>query len=260
MILEAKNLSFAYGDRRVLSNVNLRLEPGITAIIGPNAVGKSTLLKCLSGWLRPQGEISLDGRSVGLFHREELARKISYLPQDTSAHASMTVFEAVLMGRIHQLSWRVSQTDIQSVEQLLDEMGLIDVANRGIDELSGGQLQMVFIAQAIAREPDVLLMDEPTSNLDIQHQFQICEWVHRLTLSRTMSTVMAVHDLNIAARFADQVCVLQNGGIFACGSAASVITTDMIASVYSMEAVIGSDECGRPLVTPLRTVTTRKTQ
>jgi iron complex transport system ATP-binding protein len=157
VILETRGLSFAYGATPVLEGIDIRIGPGITAIIGPNAAGKSTLLKCLSGLLKPRGQVSLDGRKLAEFRAEELTRLVSYLPQDSPPRAALTVFETVLLGRLHRLGLHISPQDVRCVEHLLGEMGLVGLASRYIGELSGGQVQMVAIAQALAREPTALL-------------------------------------------------------------------------------------------------------
>jgi len=251
VILEGKNLSFAYRSDRVLHDVDVRLEPGVTAIIGPNAAGKSTLLRCLCGLLKPRGSVQLDGRDVRNVPVAERSRIISYLPQDTSTQAVLSVVESVLLGRLHGLGWRPSEEDLRVVTGLLDELDLADLAERSITELSGGQGQMVALAQALAREPDILLLDEPTANLDLEHQFEICSLMRRLTESRGMTTVMAMHDLNVAARFADVVYVLQDGAVHSHGPATTVMTHSMIASVYHVNARVAACPDGRPLVTPL---------
>ena len=251
MIIETQGLCFAYGSTPVLTGVNLKIGPGITAIIGPNAAGKSTLLKCLCGLLKPRGRVCLDGHELSRLKAEELTRLVSYLPQELSTRAALTVFEMVLLGRLYQLGLRVRPEDICCVEQLLEELGLATLSDRYVSELSGGQVQMVAIAQALAREPTVLLMDEPTSSLDLRHQFEICTRIRELTVSRGISTAIAVHDLNLAARFADTICVLQNGMIRCFGTPSKVLTEEMIASVYGVVARVSPDEQCRPVATVL---------
>ncbi len=251
MIVEARDLGFAYRAEAVLRGVTIRLVPGITAVVGPNAAGKSTLLKCLCGILRPSGEVRLEGRDLGAFRGRDLERLVSYLPQDLSGRAALTVFETVLLGRAHELGWRVSREDLRATAALLDELAIADLGDRNIGELSGGQFQMVAIAQALARRPRVLLMDEPTSSLDMEHQFAICSWIRRLTDSRGITTAMALHDLNIAARFADTVYLLEAGKVRCSGPPAEVLTEETIRSVYRVSTRVVIDGEGRPLVTPL---------
>lgn len=251
MILEARELRFSYGSLPVLQGVDIRIGPGITAIIGPNAAGKSTLLKCLAGLLRPHGDLRLDQRKLESIPREEFTRVVSYLPQDFSTRAVLTVFETVLLGRLHRLGWHVQHEDVQAVEALLEELGLADLSERNIGELSGGQRQMVTIAQALAREPTVLLMDEPTSSLDLRHQFEVCALVRAVTAARGISAAVAMHDLNMAARFADTIYILENGRVRSSGPPAEVLTEEAIASVYRVASKVSADEHGRPLVIPV---------
>jgi iron complex transport system ATP-binding protein len=256
VILEASGVTFQYDSTPVLSGVNMRLEPGITAIIGPNAAGKSTLLKCLSGLLKPEGQIELEGQPIHDLETRELAQSISYLPQDFATGAVLTVFEAVLLGRVHQLGWRVTDADMVVVENLLNELRITDLAGRDINELSDGQQQLVVIAQALAREPKVLLLDEPTSNLDLHHQFEVCGLIRKLTRSRGICTAMALHDLNLASRYADQIYVVRGGAIYSAGEPAHVLTPELIADVYRVQAEVKPGTGDRPVVTVLGPVET----
>lgn len=249
MTLQAYQLSFAYGATPVLKDVNFKLSPGVTALIGPNAAGKSTLLKCLAGILKPGGRVRINERDVGGLNAGEAASLIGYLPQAFSPRAVLTVFETVLLGRQHQLGWRITPEDTRRVEQLLDEMGISSLAGRYINELSGGQAQMVAIAQALVREPSFLLLDEPTSNLDLRRQFEVCALIRELTAARGISTAIALHDLNMAAKYADEVFVLENGSIRCSGSPAAVLTREMLAAVYRVDAGLDYDLDGRPVIT-----------
>lgn len=254
MIVEAQDLSFAYGARSVFQMINLRAGPGITVLAGPNAAGKSTLLKCLCRMLRPSGRLTLDGREIGTFDIPELARTISYLPQDLGAKPALTVLETVLLGRVHDLSWKVSSLDLAAAEDLLEQLNLTDLADRKVRELSGGQFQMATIAQSLLRNPKVLLMDEPTSSLDLEHQFSMLAWIRRFTDERQMTTILALHDLNIAARFADSVCLLAGGGLRHTGTPRSVLTEENIREIYRVQARVEIDSQGRALITPLGTL------
>ena len=252
MTIETRNLRYAYRGAPVLNGVDLRIDPGITAVVGPNAAGKSTLLKCLCGILKPEGEVSIDGRGIGSYSARDLRHLVSYLPQDLGVRAALSVFETVLLGRAHELGWRVSPGDLECVDRTLEELGIADLGERKISELSGGQFQMVAIAQALARDPRILILDEPTSSLDMEHQFSISAWIRRLTDARGICTVMALHDLNAAARFADQVCVIKDGRTHRAGTPAAVLTEETIRSVYRVFARVSLDAEGRPLITPLK--------
>ncbi|WP_010585476.1 ABC transporter ATP-binding protein [Schlesneria paludicola] len=248
MTLHAADVSFQYGPRRVLNQVSLSFAPGVTGLVGPNAAGKSTLLKCLCGVLSPTGHISLMGRSIREYSRREISQAIGYLPQAGFHRGGLTVFETVLLGRLHDLSWRISSTDAQCVHSLLEEMALTSVANRMIQELSGGQAQLVAIAQALIRHPSILLLDEPTSNLDLRRQFEICSRIQQITKSRGVITVISLHDLNLAARFADHIAVLRDGAIYAAGTPSDVLTAKMMADVYQVDTEVTHDSSGNPTV------------
>lgn len=251
-MLAARELCFSYGSVRVLDDVHLQLGAGVTAIIGPNAAGKSTLLKCLSGLLRPRGQIFLDGREISSLSREQIARRVAYLPQDFAPQSLLTVFETVLLGRVHTLGWRVAPNETRLVERLLNEIDLADVSQRYIYQLSGGQARLAAIAQALAREPQTLLLDEPTANLDLRRQFEVCDLIRTLSQTRGISAAIVLHDLNMAARVADTVCLLQDGKVRCAGSPGEVLTEELIGDVYGVEARVSEDESGRPCVTVLR--------
>jgi iron complex transport system ATP-binding protein len=247
MTLYARNLVFRYGRREVLREIDLTLEPGLTALVGPNAAGKSTLLKCLCGVLRAaEGFVTLDGRPVQEYPRQELAQRIGYLPQSDFRRGGLTVFETVLLGRLHDLSWRVSSSEIQRVETLLAELSLDSLSGRAIGELSGGQAQLVAIAQVLIRDPAVLLLDEPTSNLDLRRQFEICSRIRDLTDTLGISTLISIHDLHLAARYADRIIVLHQGRIHSSGTPAKILTNEMMADVYQLETEVSLDMLGFP--------------
>ena len=255
MKLEVKDLCFGYTSTPILKNINLNASPGeITAILGPNGAGKSTLLKCIAGLLKPKsGTILIDGRDVREFKREEIVKIVSYIPQDHSIRAVLTVFEVVLLGRIHSLSWKVSDRDLEITLKTLKDLGIEKFASRYIDELSGGQRQMVFIAQALVREPKVLLLDEPVSNLDIKHQLEILDLIRKITNENNITTLIILHDLNLAARYADKIVVLRRGEIYANGKPEHVLTEKMIKDVYGVYAKVDNDD-GIPQIIPLRPI------
>ncbi|RCS41318.1 ABC transporter ATP-binding protein [Bremerella cremea] len=242
MPLKAKQLSFRYGTHPILQDIDFQATPGITALIGPNAAGKSTLLKCLCGVLRPEGEVELDGKSIASWTHQQVTAQISYLPQAFAPQAALTVFETVLLGRLPHLRWKVAPEDLQIVEQALGELELSMLAERRLNQLSGGQVQAVAICQALVRHPKVLLMDEPTSNLDLRRQFDVIQYIQASTQRDRIATVVALHDLNLAARFADQVYVLHQGQLHSHGKPKDVLTPKMIAQVYGVEARVVEDE------------------
>ncbi len=255
MRLEIKNLRFGYGSKPVLENIEMHASPGeITAVIGPNAAGKTTLLKCIAGILRAEGSTVLDGKEMNNFKKEEITKYVSYLPQETSAHAVLMVFEAVLLGRLHSLSWRVSDDALTLVSEVLEDLGIDDLASRYLNELSGGQKQMVSIAQSLVREPKVLLLDEPTSSLDLQHQLEVLDLIRAVTVEREITTLIALHDLNLAARYADKFIVMHNGTVYASGKPASVLTQETVRYIYGVNATVYVDGDGIPQITPISSV------
>jgi len=246
-MLEVRNLSFSYGQKTVLQDINLDCKPMLTAIIGPNATGKSTLLKCIAGLLKHQGNVILNGEMI---ENSGSARKVSYLPQENGSPIALTVLEAVLLGRHQYLSWRVGQEDLDLAFGILENLGIEEIATRPLNQLSGGQQQMVSIAQSLAREPQVLLMDEPTSSLDLYRQLEIFNLIKEVTRERNIITLVALHDLNLAARYADRLVVMNKGTIYDAGEPDVILTKDMIKAVYGVLAEVYVDGDGLPIVVP----------
>ena len=250
MILRIEDLRFAYGAKQVLAGLSIADVPAgsLTALVGPNAAGKTTLLKCIAGLLKPSGRVTLDGEEVRRMRRSEVTRYVSYLPQDVPVRAVLTVFEAVLLARQQSSVWRVSDSDLAAVEGALVDVDASHLASRYLNELSGGQRQLVSIAQALVRRPSVLLLDEPTSNLDLQRQLEVLALVRRFSEEHGMTTLVTLHDLNLASRFAAQVVVLNGGGVYSQGSPAEVITTAMVRDVYGVHAEVHCRADGVPQV------------
>ncbi len=246
MKLTVERLSVRYGATQAIEAVDVAAHPGeVLAVIGPNGSGKSSLVKAIAGLVKHEGVVSFDGSPV----RPE---RIGYMPQDIGARAALTVLEAVLLGRLGRLGLRVRPEDLAAVEAVLGELDLMPLASRYLGELSGGQRQLVFLAQALASEPALLLLDEPISALDIRHQLEVMEIVLRMTKSRGLTTLVILHDLNIAARFADRVLVMRKGRVVCCGQPDDVIDRGMVASVFGVQAALSSAPDGRLIVTPLR--------
>lgn len=259
MRLEIKNLKFGYNSKLVLKNINMKVLPGkITTIIGPNATGKSTLLRCIAGILKPKGIILLNGKEMKNYKKENITRLMGYLSQESFARAVLSVFEVVLLGRIHSLSLKVSDDELKVVWEILKDMGIHELASRYLNELSGGQRQMVAIAQALVREPRVLLLDEPTSNLDLQHQLEIFDLIKESTVKRKITTLVTLHHLNMAARYADELVVLNNSEVYASGKPESVLTPEMVRSVYGVNARVTIDDDGIPQIIPISSVRNKR--
>jgi iron complex transport system ATP-binding protein len=256
MRLEVEDLRFSYGSMPVLQGINVpEAAPGtITAAIGPNAAGKTTFLKCIAGMLRPEGRILLNGKDLKTYKKADLTKYVSYLPQENPVSAVLTVFEAVLLARKHTVSWKVSDEDLRTVAQALEDLEIESLALRYLNQLSGGQKQMVSIAQSLVRDPRVLLLDEPTSSLDLQHQLEVLDLIRRVTVEREITTLIALHDLNLAARYADTFIVMNHGVVYTSGKATSVLTPEMLSDVYGIIATVYVDGDGIPQITPISSI------
>ncbi|HOI68411.1 MAG TPA: ABC transporter ATP-binding protein [Methanothrix sp.] len=245
------DVEFGYASTPILQGVHLELAKSeVLSIVGPNGAGKSTLIRCINRILNPQkGRIVLDGSDITNLTRMELARQLGYIPQSDHQSFPATVFDVVLMGRRPHISWRSCQNDKEKVLDVLEMLNIEHLAMRDINEISGGQQQKVLIARALAQEPDVLLLDEPTSNLDIRHQLEVMDVIRTLVTEKNISAIMAIHDLNLGSRYSDRMVMLNRGVIAAAGNPYSVLTQENIKQVYGVEAVV-KDEDGFPYVVP----------
>ncbi|MBM9468505.1 ABC transporter ATP-binding protein [Nakamurella leprariae] len=252
--LHATSLSTGYGDRRIIDDLDVRIPDGsFTVIIGPNGCGKSTLLRSLVRLLKPTGgSVLLDGTDIAHTRSKELARQIGLLPQTSIAPEGITVIDLVSRGRHpHQSALkRWSEHDERAVQKALTRTGLADLTTRVVDELSGGQRQRVWIAMALAQDTPILLLDEPTTYLDISHQIDVLDLC--TSLQREGRTLVAVlHDLNQAARYATHLIVLDQGRIIAEGAPTDVVTADLVRDVFGVGArVIPDPETNTPLIVP----------
>lgn len=248
-MLRTENLSFAYGDRPILEDLTVRMMPGhLIAILGINGCGKSTLLKNLNGLLQPQkGTILVDGHDLATMSGRDVARHIGYMPQKTDPE-SCTVFDAVLLGRKPHITWNAGKRDLHIVTDTLRRLGLADYALRRTTELSGGELQRVVIARALAQEPKILLLDEPISHLDIRNQLETMRVLKSITQEMNLTVVVVIHDLSMALRFADQFVLLKKGRLFAAGNK-QIITAETIKEIYQINAEVMTIS-GVPVVVP----------
>lgn len=241
--LRLEDVAAGYGRKTVISGVTTpSFSAGeIVAVIGPNAAGKSTLFKRIAGLLRGAGTVEvLDAKRAG--------RALSYMPQDTSANAVLTVYESILLARKQGSGWGVADDDLRAIDTVIDALGIKPIAFRNLGELSGGQRQLVSIAQSLVREPEILLMDEPTSALDLHRQVEVLGFMQQTARARGMIVMIALHDLNQALRFADQTMVIVNGRMTACGKSTDVITVELLRDVYRVEARIETCSRGLPHV------------
>ncbi|WP_342610792.1 ABC transporter ATP-binding protein [Streptomyces albidoflavus] len=254
--LTAEELTLGYADRTVIDSLDLAVPPGrITVIVGANACGKSTLLRSMSRLLAPRaGRVLLDGRQVHRFPAKELARTMGLLPQSPLAPEGITVSDLVGRGRHpHQgVFSRWSREDDAAVASALEATQTEELAERAVDELSGGQRQRVWIAMALAQQTDLLLLDEPTTFLDVSHQVEVLDLLTDLNADRGTTIVMVLHDLNLAARYADHLIALADGRLHAQGTPSEVLTEETVRAVFGLDSRIIEDPVsGRPLMLPI---------
>lgn len=246
MILSVKGLSFKYPSRSILRDINFSVEKGeCLAILGTNGAGKSTLLKCINKILKVQaGTVVVGKDEVFNLSPVKLAQKIGYVSQQ-QVSIRTTVFDSVLLGRKPYIKWNITEKDIEIANNAIKMLELEKYSLRYLDELSGGELQKVVIARAIAQEPQVLLLDEPTSNLDLKNQLEVIRIIREIVKKQQIAAVMIVHDLNLAIRFADKFVLLKDEKIFAVGGP-EIMTSENIESVYSVPVTI--EKCRNNLV------------
>jgi iron complex transport system ATP-binding protein len=254
--IAAAGVSFAYGARVVLRDVTFAVAPGArVALAGPNGSGKSTLLALLAGTRRPRaGTITVAGRPIGSWERRALACRVAVVPQETEVAFPYTVAEMVLMGRApHRPPLGLEgPRDVAIAERVMAETGILDLAGRRITALSGGERQRVIVARALAQEPEILLLDEPTTHLDIRHAVEILDLVAAASRSRGVTVVAVLHDLTSAALWFDRLVFLRDGAIVADGPPRTTITAETIARVYDAEVRVDVDAEGVPAVRPRR--------
>jgi len=250
MILNVAGVSFRYNSQPVLKEIEFGLDKNeILAILGPNGVGKTTLLKCINAMLRPkQGAVFVDDKEVLRLDPMGIARRIGYVAQRNET-SRLTAFDAILMGRRPHINWRTTQKDLKIVDAAIKRLGLERLAMRYIDQMSGGELQKVAIARALVQEPKLLLLDEPTSSLDLKNQVEILKIIRRVVNEHDVAAVMTMHNLNTALSHADKFLFLKDGSIYAAGRTREV-TADMIQAVYGLPVEIHHHR-GNPLVIPL---------
>ncbi|MFJ8252521.1 ABC transporter ATP-binding protein [Streptomyces sp. NPDC094466] len=253
--LAARGITVGYGDRPVIDQLDVAIPPGvITTIIGPNGCGKSTLLRTLTRLLKPAGgTVVLDGEDIGRLRTRDVAKKLGLLPQAPVAPDGLTVADLVARGRHPHQSWlrQWSSDDADVVRRALAMTGVADLADRSVDSLSGGQRQRVWISMTLAQGTDLLLLDEPTTYLDLAHAIDVLDLVDDLHESgRTV--VMVLHDLNLATRYSDNLVVMREGAVLAQGHPRDVITAELLHEAFGLRAMVVDDPVGdRPLIVPI---------
>lgn len=242
-MIHTENLTFGYDDKtNILENLSLNFNENLNVIIGPNACGKSTLLKCLFGILDYKGKVFWNNEDISKFNFEKKSKLMAYLPQGDVRDVSLTVFETVLLGKVSSLSWKVTDEQLEDVYNTLDTMNLLPIYNKRISQLSGGQKKLVTIAQTLIREPKLIIMDEPTNNLDIQKQLELFEIVKQIIKHKKIKFIMVLHNINISAKYADKLIVLNKGGNYSSGKPDEIINTDMLKKVYGINSKLIQDD------------------
>jgi iron complex transport system ATP-binding protein len=259
--LAAIELGLGYGAQPIVENLTVDIEPGlVTTIIGPNGCGKSTLLRALGRLLRPRaGRVLLDGKAIATLRGRDVARIVGLLPQTPVAPEGLTVADLVARGRHPHQSWlrQWSPGDEAAVAAALAQTGIADLAGRGLDELSGGQRQRAWISMALAQGTDILLLDEPTTYLDLAHALEVLDLIDHLHADLGRTVVMVLHDLNLAVRYSDRLLVMGSGQdgtgrIVAQGEPADIIDADLLMEVFGLRATVLEDPVsGRPLIVPI---------
>ena len=254
--LSVHGLVAGYADRTILHGLDLDVLPGrITAIVGANACGKSTLLRSMSRLLTPRaGQVLLDGKAIHRMPPRRVAQVMGLLPQSPIAPEGITVADLVSRGRHphHGILSRWSPADDAAVAAALEATKTVDLAERAVDELSGGQRQRVWIAMALAQQTDLLLLDEPTTFLDISHQVEVLDLLTDLNHRRGTTVVMVLHDLNLAARYADHLVAMAGGRLHAQGTPEAVLTVDTVRAVFGLDSrIIPDPTSGRPMMLPI---------
>ncbi len=247
--LQAKNLMLGYGTHVILQDVHFQVQAGeVLGMLGPNGAGKTTLLRAITGILPPlRGQVLLDGRDLFRLGKRARARQLAWVPQRESAAWSLTVQEMVQLGRAPHRGWFLPYTaaDRQVVDDVLHRTGLAPLRHRPVDTLSGGEFQRVLLARALAQQPRILVLDEPTASLDVHHQLDILERIQQLAQDEGLAVVMAIHDLNLAARYCSRLALLRDGRLWQVGAPEQVLTPANLQAVFGVQAHLYRDPWGQ---------------
>ena len=251
-MIKINNLNFSYGKRKILDAINLSFEASqIVSLVGPNGSGKSTLLKCLCRILKStDNTIFIDGKALEYYSRREMAQLIAYVPQQPALNLAVSVIDAVKIGRSPYIGYTLSKNDEIIVFEVIEQLGLTEHAFRSLRELSGGERQRVLLSRVIAQQARILLLDEPTSALDLKNQLEIATLLRAIQKQQQLTVIVAIHDLNLAARFSDSVVQLKQGKIYAHGSWNETMTEQSILEIYGVQAFL-SEVQGFPYMVSL---------
>ena len=245
-MLEIKNINKSYGKTNVLTDITFEIEKNkFTAFIGSNGAGKSTLINIMARTLKADsGEIIIDGKKMTDWQTEELAKKIAILSQFNHINIRLTVRELVSFGRYPYSKGKLKKEDVEKVDEALNYLGIMNLENKFLDELSGGQVQMAYIAMVIAQDTDYIFLDEPLNNLDMNHSVKIMKVLRKLVREKNKTVIVVIHDINFVSVYADNVVALKNGKLVAIGENEEVITREILADIYSLDMQIHSvDNC-----------------
>ncbi len=250
MFFEVNGINFSYRSKRVLDSVSFKVNAGdVISILGPNGVGKTTLLKCIGKVLTPQaGSVSINDAEIYQMSKRNIAKNIGYVAQKSET-SQTTVFDSVLLGRKPHFEWDASEKDIRLAGRVLHLLGLEGLSLKYVDEISGGEYQLVQIARVLVQQPKVILLDEPTSSLDLSNQHMIMHLIRNIVKKNHMVAIMVIHDLNLAIRHSDKFVMMKNGVVYAVGGH-EIITPENIKQVYNVDAFVESVR-GIPVVIPI---------
>lgn len=250
MFFEVNGINFAYRSKSVLNDVSFTVNADdLVSVLGPNGVGKTTLIKCINKVLTPKtGSVQIEGSDLHSMSKKDIAKNIGYVAQKSET-SKTTVFDSVLLGRKPHFEWDVTEKDIRLAGRVLRLLGLDGLALKYIDEISGGEYQLVQIARVLVQQPKVILLDEPTSSLDLSNQHMIMHLIRNIVKKNHMAAVMIIHDLNLAIRHSDKFIMMKEGKVYSAGSH-EIITPENIKAVYNIEAYVESVR-GIPVVIPI---------
>jgi len=241
MKIKIQNIEFAYNGSAVLKNMSAEISKGqFLALVGPNGSGKSTLMKCINGILKTRkGVINIDSNSINNISPKQLAKQMAYVPQSSKPNSSLNVFDTILLGRKPYINFKPKKRDIAIVKHIIDKLKLQDICFKDFSKLSGGQQQIVLVARALAQDAEIILLDEPTSNLDIKHQLDVLDLLKSFT-DDGLTVIIAIHDINMAVKYANKIIMLKDGEIFAHGGK-EIIKPENLKTLYDVNLKVFKD-------------------